>query len=227
MKNERQKLLIFGIGVTAKSIYAYFQNDRRYLIEGFVIDKEYRSENTCLDLPVHEYEKITKDVKRTHKFIVCIGYQKLNKSRAAIIERLKSDDYKLTSLVANSVDTLNLEYGENCVFMPGHNIQPFCKFGEGVFVWPGAVVGHDTVVSDHCWITAGASIGGNCKIGSSTFVGLGAKVADSVTVGSLNLIGAGSYVSKCTKDNQVFISEGVKPAPMGADSFVRFSKFGQ
>ena len=57
--------------------------------------------------------------------------------------------------------SLSINIGEGAIIMPGANIQPFCNVGKCVIVWPGAIVGHDTVIEDYCWLTAGSAIGGN------------------------------------------------------------------
>lgn len=224
---NKENILLFGCGVTARAAYAYFKNCSQYNIEAFVVDKQHFDNSITLDIPIWPYEHINKGFLSTHKFVVCVGYQSLNRLREKIYSRLTSDGWKFTSLVCESYLTLGIEHGENCIIMPGGILQPNCVVGSGTIIWPGAVIGHDTVVGDFCWLTSGCAIGGNASVGNFTFVGMNAVVNDNVQVGIANLIGSSSCISKNTSDGKVFIAQSLDPIRIGSEKFVQFSKFGE
>lgn len=220
-------LYIYGCGVTAKSVYAYFKDHPQYLIDGFVVDEEFYRERRVCGLPLLSFQRLTETDKSNHSFIVCIGYSNLNKNREKIYENLVADGCKIISLYDSSYEDLNIDVGDGSIIMPGASIQPFTSIGRSVIVWPGAIVGHDTVIGDFCWLTAGSAIGGNSTIGDYTFVGIQSVVADGVRIGKSNLIGGGVYVSKCSNDNEAFLQESAGVARMGAQQFVKFTRFGE
>lgn len=224
--NHKTRLYLFGCGVTARAIHAYFKHYSQYSIEGFVVDEQYYSACVVDGIPLLSYQSLTAIEKARYSFVVCIGYSKLNLDRATIYQRLVVDGWSVVSLYDKSYEDLFIEVGEGSIIMPGASVQPHAKIGRCVTIWPGAIIGHDTSIGDYCWLTAGSAIGGNSVVGDHTFLGVNSVVADGVRIGKSNLIGGGVYVSKCTNDNEAFLQESASAARMGAQQFVKFTDFG-
>ena len=223
----RVPVYLYGCGVTARAVHAYFKKDPNFSIEAFVVDEEYYEEKIIDGLPVLCFQHLNNSAQKTHSFAVCVGYSKLNLDRELIHKKLVTDGWSITSLVDSNLKSLSINIGEGTIIMPGANIQPFCNVGKCAIIWPGAIIGHDTEIEDYCWLTAGSAIGGNALIGRSTFVGINATVADNVRVGKYNLLGGHVFVSKCTNNNEVFLQESTSVARMQAKHFVKFTKFGE
>lgn len=220
-------LYLYGFGVTARSVYAYFKDNARYSIEGFVVDEEFHRDDFFDGIPLLSFQRLSKYEKNTHAFVVCIGYSNLNADREKVYQNLVADGCNVISLYESYYENLHVDIREGAIIMPGAIIQPFAKIGRSAIIWPGAIVGHDSTIGDYCWVTAGSAIGGNSVIGDHTFIGIKSVVADSVRVGRSNLLGGSVYVSKCTNDNEAFLLETHDVARMGAKQFVRFTKFGE
>jgi sugar O-acyltransferase (sialic acid O-acetyltransferase NeuD family) len=75
------------------------------------------------------------------------------------------------------------------------------KIGESCIVNTGAIVDHDTVLSDGVHIGPGAHITGEVMIGKYTMVGAGAVVLPRVRIGDNVIVGAGSVVTKNIENN--------------------------
>lgn len=217
---------MYGCGLTARAVHAYFRDDQQYSIEGFVVDEEYYENQNINGLPLLSFQRLNGNCKITHSFAVCIGYSKMNKDREKVYRKLISNGWNVSSLHGSNLQKLPFKVGEGSIIMPGANLQPYCQIGNCVIIWPGAVVGHDSIIGDYCWLTAGSAIGGNTSVGVKTFVGINATVADSVSIGASNLLGGGVFVSKCTNDNEVFLRDSSRVARMGTRQFVKFTKFG-
>ena len=86
-------------------------------------------------------------------------------------------------------------------------IQPVVTFGDNVFVWGGAMVGHHAVIKNHCWLTGGCLIGGAVILGESSFIGMGAIVGQEVITGVECMLGAGSLTIKNIVDKTVVIEQ--------------------
>lgn len=101
---------------------------------------------------------------------------------------------------------------------PRAEVSPWVTFGEGVVVYPGAVlttnvvishyaqinvgctISHDVVIGSYTTISPGAHISGHVQIGDDVFVGTGASVINGraerpLVIGNRAVIAAGSCVT--------------------------------
>jgi len=77
------------------------------------------------------------------------------------------------------------------------------KIGESCIVNTGAIVDHDTILSDGVHIGPGARITGEVTIGKYSMVGAGAVVLPRVKIGDNVIVGAGSVVTKDIESNSI------------------------
>ena len=178
--NHKARVYLFGCGVTARAVHAYFKNHSQYSIEGFVVDEQYYTDRIVDGLPLLSFQRLKVTDKASYSFVVCIGYSKLNLDRATIYQRLVADGWSVVSLYDKSYEDFFIEVGEGSIIMPGAFIQPHVKIGRCVTIWPGAIIGHDTCIGDYCWLTAGTAIGGNSVIGERTFLGINSVVVNII-----------------------------------------------
>lgn len=50
--------------------------------------------------------------------------------------------------------------GDNCFIMENNVIQPFAQIGNDVTIWGGSIIGHGSVIKDHCFVAAHVVISG-------------------------------------------------------------------
>ena len=79
------------------------------------------------------------------------------------------------------------------------------------------VVGHHSVVGDHCYLAYAAVISGSVTIGHHSIVGCNAMIGVSVKIGPFNMIGDGAVVRKSTRENDVYIPAETPRAPLGSE----------
>jgi sugar O-acyltransferase (sialic acid O-acetyltransferase NeuD family) len=86
-------------------------------------------------------------------------------------------------------------------------IDPSCKIGSGVFIYPGCILDMNTVIHDNVLLNVGCIIAHDSTIGLNSFLSPGVKVAGFVSIASEVILGIGTVVI----DN-ITISSGVRTA---------------
>ena len=84
--------------------------------------------------------------------------------------------------------------GENVVVFPGVMIGCESVLGNIVCVYGGTVIEHDGLIGNNITLGPGVALAGCTQIGSHSFVGVGCSAKPEVKVGSGTLIGAGSVL---------------------------------
>ena len=204
MKN---KIVIIGIGETAKLAYEYFTYDSKYEVVSFSADREYIKINEdhlfgIRIIPIDELQSVYPP--SDYFAFVAVSSGGLNYERTYLYKRIKSFGYTLVSYISSKAFVWhNVEIGDNCFILEDNTLQPFTKIGNNVVMWSGNHLGHRSVIEDNCFITSHVVISGFCKIGHNTFIGVNTSIADSVNIGCDNFISLGAVINKNTPDNVV------------------------
>jgi len=93
-------------------------------------------------------------------------------------------------------------------------VQPSAELGDGVIIYPGAVIGTDVRLGNHCIVDKGATLSHDVRLhkfctvcpgahlagyvacDTGAFIGMGACVLPGVTIGQYAVVGAGAVVLK-------------------------------
>ncbi|CDI06456.1 acetyltransferase [Candidatus Nitrosotenuis uzonensis] len=212
--------MIFGDGPFAEVVYFYLTYDSEYEIVAFTVDQKYLNRKEIFGLPVISFERLpTKFPPKKYFMFVAVGYQKMNKTRAKICEKVKKQNYKLISYVnSKAITWKDLKLGENCFIFENNVIQPFVKIGNDVIMWSGNHIGHHSSIGDHCFISSHVVISGNVNVGSNCFLGVNSTIRDGINIGSECVIGAGSLILEDTKEKEVYSAEKGKLLPIKSDN---------
>lgn len=199
-KPRIKPLIVFGAGVISEVAIGElksrgFEVDLVCVDEGFLGGAGSKYRNL---VPVTKIKKLAPP--ETHDAFVAVGYQDLNRLRAAKVTQLKALGYRLVSCGAG------LAGGQNSLVAQSSTVQAKATIGENTFVWSEATVGHHSKIGDDSWISSGATIGGKCWVGEGCFVGLGAVVTHEVKVGARSIIGAGAVVNRDLPEESVVLS---------------------
>lgn len=223
MPSSRKPLIIFGTGKIAQAVSYYFNRDSEYEIKAYVVDDIFATNESFLGKPVQKFSKVN-EVYSPEQFsvFVAVGYQGMNKLRSEKFEQFRGMGYSFASYKSPFVNG-DFTYGENTIIMDGATIQPLVSFGKDVFVWGGAMVGHHSIINDHCWLTGGCLIGGAVNIGESSFVGMGAIVGQEVRTGIECMLGAGSLTIRSIGDKVVVIEQQTEIHRLNSLQFSRMS----
>ena len=224
-----KKLIIFGNGKIAEAVYNSMleDDDFRYEIECFCVEKKFKKKNTFLKLPNHDFETIEKKFNPSkYFFFVAVGYQELNDFRQKTIRNVKRKGYKTISFIHKShKKNQSLKIGNNCFLMKGSVIHPNVIIEDNVFVWGGSIICHHSIIKKNSWITAGSKIMGSCIVGSNTFIAGGSLISHNIKLGSRCFIGANTLVNKSLKNDAVVIKKPDDRLRIKSKQFIKIFNF--
>ncbi|CAN5360463.1 hypothetical protein BH10BAC4_BH10BAC4_10160 [soil metagenome] len=223
----KKEILIFGIGKIADVIHYYATQECNLKIAAFVVDEQYKTQDTFHDLPVVSFQAVEKKYSpASFDMFVAVGYHNLSKVRESKCHEAVAKGYNLISIVSPRANVpTNVIFGRNCFIMTPAIIHPNVVIGDNVFIWSGAMVGHHSIIKDNCWLTSCCNVSGNVVIGKNSFLAVNATVGHSVTIGEECFLGANSLVTKNLEDKKVVIAESSKPIRLDSSQFLRMSGF--
>ena len=210
-----KKLVIFGNASMAQQVYATLSYENLYEIAAFTVHNKYLNEKTLFNLPLVPFERIEKThPPEEYAMVVAIGYKRVNRARAEVYNECKGKGYELISYISPRANSCgHFEMGDNTLIFGGSGIGPFSKIGNDSFIG-GAIIGHNSIIGDHCFLAGSAIISGNVTLGEHCFVGVNATVSDGIIVAPDCVIGAGAIILKDTKQGGVYVSQNTKMAPI-------------
>lgn len=203
------KLVIFGTGDIARLANYYFARDSQHEVVAFTVDRQYRQQDTFLDLPLVDFENIVNHYPpREFKMFVAVSYAKMNTVRADKYFRAKELGYELVSYVSSHCTYLSDHpVGDNCFIQEDNTIQPFVKIGNDVTLWSGNHIGHDSTIGDHVFIASHIVVSGHVNVGDYCFIGVNATLRNSINIAPRTLIGAGAVIMKNTVEAGVYLPQ--------------------
>lgn len=219
-------IVIFGEGKIAEEAYFYLTNDSPHEIVAFTADEDYISKKELFGLPVLPFEEIANKYPPTDfKMFVALGYQDLNKLRAAKYYQARDKGYELISYISSKASNFGeVEIGDNCFILENTVIQPCSKVGSNVFIWSGNHIGHHACIGDHCYIAGNVIISGHTTIEPYCFIGVNATIGHEITIGRESFIGASCLVTKNAEAKSVFITQDTPKYRLDSSSFLRLTK---
>ena len=95
MKN---KLIIFGAGKIAEAVSYYFERDSDYVIEAYVVDPEFATNDSFLSKPLVGLDSVIQEYPAAdYTVFVATGYQGINQLRTDKYNYFKENVYSFTS----------------------------------------------------------------------------------------------------------------------------------
>jgi len=208
----KKKLNIFGVGEFAELAHFYFSREGRYEVVAFVLDQEFLKQASFLGLPVLPFDEI----QRVHspeetEFFVALGYSKVNLTRKAKFEEIRSKGYRCASFIHPQTTYLSMErIGENTFIFEDNTIQPFVRIGNNVVIWSGNHLGHHCSIQDHVFITSHVVVSGGTVVGEQCFLGVNSTLRDHITVGERCVLGAGTLLLSDAAPDGVYVGQATE-----------------
>jgi sugar O-acyltransferase (sialic acid O-acetyltransferase NeuD family) len=219
-------IVIFGEGKIAEEAYFYLTNDSPHEIVAFTVDENFITKKELFGLPIIPFGQIQDEFSPDKfKMFVALGYQNLNKLRAAKYYEAKGKGYELISYISSRASNFgDVEIGDNCFILENAVIQPQSKIGCNVFIWSGNHIGHHATIEDHCYISGQVVISGNTTIGPYCFIGVNATIGHEITIGSESFIGACSLITENVEAKSVYIAQDTPKYRLDSPSFLKITK---
>ena len=204
----KERIIIYGVGEFAELIYFYLSKE--YEVVAFTCDKKFTEKKMLNDLPIIDFNKIKKALPpASHKMIIAIGYNGMNKAREEKAKEAKNMGYSFVNYIHPTANvSSNLKIKTNNVILENVIVQPFVEIGSNCIIWSGSHIGHHSVLKDNIFIAPEVAVSGKVKINKNCFIGINSTLRDNIILGESTLIGAGSVVLKSTEKNSVQV--GVK-----------------
>lgn len=200
-------LVIFGAGQIAEVMHYYLTVEGGRQVAAFAVDREYRTADEVLGVPVVDFEGIeSRFPPSDYDMFVAVSFKQVNKLRMQKVAEAEAKGYALASHVSPRATVWNGFVAQpNTIIMEHNVIQPFVTVGRNVTMWSGNHIGHHTRIGDNCFIASQVVVSGDCDIGAGTFIGVNATLRDGIKIGVHSVIGAGALVLSDAPDEAVFI----------------------
>lgn len=228
-KIKSSELIIFGTGKIAQILYNCIKSEAapRWNITAFCIDSKYRDKEELYGLPIISFEEVSQHFPpEKYDMIIAIGYHELNNIRSLKCSEAINMGYNLATYVHSDVDIRNnAKIGKNCLILDHVSIGSFAEIGNNVFIYSNATIAHHAKIEDNVWITSGTVIGGNSCVGKNTFLGINSTIGHNISIGENNFIGAGGILTKCTGNDEVYITPDTPKHRLNSAQFLKIFKF--
>lgn len=217
------KILVAGNAITAEIICSYLSRDARYEIAGLTVDDEFVAKGRLAGYQTVGLSGVEETFSPdTHRVVMAMGYNDLNRVRQAMFARLKAMGYGLETYVHPDARVYTDEpMGEGSVVLPGAVVEPHVRMGANTMVWSNVTVAHHSSVGDHCWLGAGTIISGQARVLRNTFLGVNCTVVNDVKVEEFNIVGAGAMISRDTKPYSVHLARSAEPFRYSSEDYVK------
>ena len=208
MENDNKKLIIYGIGKLAEYVQYVFENDSKYEVIGFCIEKSLKEKNRIHNLPLYSLEGLENTFEENLPYLfVAVGN---NAVRKRIFTHIKREGFEFARYISRKASTWpNLITGENVFIGEGSIIQPFVKIGDNSLHF-GSRIGHHSEIHSHT-LLSGTTIGGNTQIGEESYLGMNSAIKQNLVIGKRNIIGMNVSIEKNTTEGAVFAQSSNPP----------------
>lgn len=192
-------------------------------MQAFAVDREYKDADSFMGLPLVELDAVgSLFPSDSHVAFVALTYGKLNRSRAALVRRIKEQGYSLASYVSSRAFVWrNVSIGENTFIFENNVVQPFVIIGNNVVFWSGNHIGHHSKIGNNVFISSHVVISGYCTVGDNCFFGVNATVADTVSIGADCWIGPAALITKDIPENSIVSADATSSSRVPARRFFK------
>jgi sugar O-acyltransferase (sialic acid O-acetyltransferase NeuD family) len=220
-----QDIIILGNGITAELMFAFINDDYRYKIKGFCVERDFITSDKFLDIDIIALEDIERFYDRkTYKVLMAVGYSNLNKIREELCYKVKSLGYEFLTYIHKDAKVYSGNIGEGSVILSGTVFEPYATIGKNSVIWSNCVIAHNVEIEDNCWIAAGSVISANAVIKRNSFIGVNSTITNRVVVEEYNIIGAGALITKNTKKEDVYLAKQAEKIRFSSSDYIKLTK---
>ena len=103
----------------------------------------------------------------------------------------------------------------------GASVAGNVTVSDQVWIGPGCVIGHDSVIEPFALLAPAAVVSGFCQVGEASYVGAGAMIRQKVRIGAAALVGMGAVVVKDVPPRAVVVGNPGRPITSAASRRTR------
>jgi hypothetical protein len=210
MENKKaigSKILFYGIASTYTYECIEIANRAGLLIEGYIHNQD--NDDYPKDLqPLYLLNQINQCNQETPVVIPLItpGFRKLLE-----IEILSKGFNSFFNLIhPSAIIAKSVKWGDGININAGVVIGANTTMGKQVLVNRSVSIGHDVQIEDYASLGPGCVLGGHIRICTGAFIGINATILPKVTVGQNAVVGAGAVVTMDVPNNTVVVGNPAK-----------------
>lgn len=203
---SKEKILIFGTGGHAKSVYDVVHSEGRFEVFAFVdvapkVDK-------FLNIQVLPQSQIAENSVK--KGIIAIGDNGIREKVALEIKTMIPDFAFVVCVHKTAWVGSNVFIGNGSVVMANAVINMESHIGENCIINTGCVIEHDCRIGNFSSVGPGAIMGGGALLGNRSVLGIGTIVNHLQKVGDDTVVGSGAVVVSAIENNMVAVGAPAK-----------------
>lgn len=204
-------VIIFGVKDLAQLAHYYLTNDSEHTVVAFSINREFKTSDEFLGLPVVEFESIEQNYpSSSFAFFAPMTGSNINHDREKVYNQIKAKGYSCISYVSSKATQFGNQIGENCFILEDNTIQPFTTIGNNVVLWSGNHIGHHGSIGDHCFFTSHVVMSGHCHIDSHCFFGVNSSIRDGLKIAQGTVVSMGANLISDTEEWGVYVGNPAK-----------------
>jgi sugar O-acyltransferase (sialic acid O-acetyltransferase NeuD family) len=202
-----KKVVLFGCGRYAESVYYSLACSSSFDVAGFTVDSQYMTQESLAGLPVVPFERVEAVFPpEEYDMLLPLSFQRLNRLREEKYHQAKARGYSLVTFISPRATTMpGLVIGDNCIVCENTSIGHCVEIGNNVSIGPNVVICHHAVIKDHCFISPGVVILGSVTIGPYTLLGANSTIKEKGAIGAECLVGAGVTITTDTPERGVYL----------------------
>lgn len=200
------KIFIWGLNTISEMVKDYILEENPNSKIKYVVDEQYVPKNReYCGCEVISWEELkNNNAPDECEILLCIGYNKLNKIRKLIFEKITADGYNVGNYIHPSATiSKNSQIGSGNIILENCVIQPYVVLGNANVLWSNVNICHHTQILNYNFLAASTSILGRTKIENCCFFGCSSIVRNRIEIANETIVGAGAFVSKSTLEKQV------------------------
>jgi sugar O-acyltransferase (sialic acid O-acetyltransferase NeuD family) len=198
LPTKTHKLVIVGAGEFGDIAYQYFTYDSTYEVVAFAVEREFIKEQTCNRLPVVALEELASLYPATtHHAHVAVTFTHLNQVRERLYGLCKTQGYTMANYISSRAFVWHtVTLGDNLFVFEHNTVQHGCTIGNGVVLWSGNHIGHQTVIEPFAYVSSHVVVSGYCTLGARSFIGVNATFADHIKLAPDSFVAMGAFVAR-------------------------------
>jgi len=204
------RIAIIGAGELGKAAAYHAITDSRYEIAGFYDDFNLADDFDGCPI-LGKPAAITTDLKKGmfDKIFIAIGYSQMA-ARTKYYQQLKGKVPMANIIHSSSYIDPSCKIGEGVFVFPGCTLDFEVQLGDNVLLNTGVTIAHHSRVEANSFFGPGVTVAGLVNIGESCFIGVGSTILDCLTIKANSTIGGGAVVIKDTNENSVSVGVPAK-----------------
>lgn len=208
-----KRVVIIGAGGHAREVAEIIrhqsQSQNGPTVLGFVVEDLNLLNGITHDFPVLGDWSWFEDADRRDLAVICaVGSPDVRKR---IVERADSTGLSFINAISPlAYLSPDAKIGQGVMIFPNAVVSTHSFIGDHAIINSGSTISHDTQVNRYGTIGPGVHVAGNVLLGEGCYLGIGSSVIDHVSIGEWSMIGAGAVVTRDVPGNVTAIGVPAK-----------------